>query len=207
MEVELKGRQAYQAQMYARLLCFGNGSLRSLYDKTNGFYRRQIILNTRPRPADRIDDPYLTEKLLDELPGIVLWYLEGLQRLLDNRYRFTISERAERAKQELIIEDNTVQAFLEDRHYIAFHPRECATTKMLYDSYCLWCNENGLKPQSISSLCSHLKQNQEQLGLSYSNHVRILGGRPARGFIGIQVLSSGSNPIGSFLRLPDEEFP
>ena len=30
--------------MYARLLAFSNGDLQALYDRSDGFYRRQLIL-------------------------------------------------------------------------------------------------------------------------------------------------------------------
>ena len=47
MDLEKKGRQSYQGWMFARLLAFSNGDLQSLYDRSNGFYRRQLILTTR----------------------------------------------------------------------------------------------------------------------------------------------------------------
>ena len=46
MDLERKSVQSYQGWMYARLLAFSNGDLQSLYDRSNGFYRRQLILTT-----------------------------------------------------------------------------------------------------------------------------------------------------------------
>lgn len=69
------------------------GSLHALYDKSNGFYRRQLLLTTREQPADRKDDPFLINKLRTERDSIFLWALEGLHRLIKNNYRFTISQR------------------------------------------------------------------------------------------------------------------
>ena len=89
---ERKGIQSYQVQVYVRFLCFGNGTLSSLYDYSDGFYRRQLILTTKNRPAERKDDPFLVEKMCGELDGIFLWCLEGLQRLVANDYQFTVSE-------------------------------------------------------------------------------------------------------------------
>lgn len=34
---------------YARLIVFGNGGHHALYDKTDGFYRRQLILTTKDK--------------------------------------------------------------------------------------------------------------------------------------------------------------
>ena len=42
MDMERKGVQSYQSQLYVRFLCFGNGALTALHDKSDGFFRRQI---------------------------------------------------------------------------------------------------------------------------------------------------------------------
>ena len=94
LDLERKGVQSYQRDIYARFLCFGNGALTSLYDHSDGFFRRQLILTTKDKPADRTDDPFLVEKMCAELEGILLWCLEGLHRLVQNNFRFTVSERA-----------------------------------------------------------------------------------------------------------------
>jgi len=66
MDMERKGVQSYQSQLYVRFLCFGNGALTALHDKSDGFFRRQIVLTTKDRPAGRADDPFLVDKLLRE---------------------------------------------------------------------------------------------------------------------------------------------
>lgn len=63
MDLERKSVQSYQEWMYARLLAFSNGDLQSLYDRSNGFYRRQLILTTKEKPANRVDDPDIAEKM------------------------------------------------------------------------------------------------------------------------------------------------
>lgn len=80
MDLERKGKQSYQGWMFCRLLAFSNGDLQALYDRSNGFYRRQLILTTREKPADRIGDPDIAEKMKAEAEGIFLWMFEGLQR-------------------------------------------------------------------------------------------------------------------------------
>ena len=47
LDLERKGVQSYQRDIYARFLCFGNGALTSLYDHSDGFFRRQLILTPR----------------------------------------------------------------------------------------------------------------------------------------------------------------
>lgn len=94
IDLERKGRQSVQGDLYCRLMGLGNGSLTALHDRSDGFYRRQIVLQTRDRDKNRVDDYALGDKLAAEAEGILLWALEGLHRLIGNGYRFTISERA-----------------------------------------------------------------------------------------------------------------
>ena len=39
------------------------------------------VLTTKEKPAGRVDDPDLAEKMKAEVEGILLWAFEGLQRL------------------------------------------------------------------------------------------------------------------------------
>ena len=75
MDLERKGKQSYQGWMCARLLAFSNGDLQALFDRSDGFYRRQLALTTKEKPADRVDDPDLAKKMKMEIEGIFLWAL------------------------------------------------------------------------------------------------------------------------------------
>ena len=44
LDLERKGQQSDQGDVYARLLAFGNGSLQSLYDHTDAFYLPRRLL-------------------------------------------------------------------------------------------------------------------------------------------------------------------
>ena len=69
------------------------GDLQALYDRSDGFYRRQLVLTTKEKPAGRVDDPDLAEKMKAEAEGIFLWAFEGLRRLVANNFKFTESQR------------------------------------------------------------------------------------------------------------------
>jgi len=113
MDIERKGQQSIQRPLYVRFLCFGNGSLGALYDRSYGFYRRQIILTAKEREPGRMDDRFLAEKLKAEAEGIFLWCLEGLKRLIRNNYEFTISDAAKSNLEEAISDSNNIPRFLE----------------------------------------------------------------------------------------------
>ena len=69
IDIERKGQQSVQGTLYVRFACFGNGSLHALYDKSNGFYRRQLLLTTKEKPVGRVDDPFLIDKMRGEKEG------------------------------------------------------------------------------------------------------------------------------------------
>ena len=64
MDLERKGEQSYQGKMCVRFLAFSNGDLESLYDHSDGFYRRQLILSVKKKPPNREDDLFLAGQAL-----------------------------------------------------------------------------------------------------------------------------------------------
>ena len=135
MDMERKGVQSYQSQLYVRFLCFGNGALTALHDKSDGFFRRQIVLTTKDRPAGRADDPFLVDKLLREKEGIFLWCLEGLHRLIGNNYQFSISGKARENMETVKRSSNNVIEFLQSEGYIRFRADSEASSKAIYEAY------------------------------------------------------------------------
>ena len=186
MDIERKGQQSIQRPLYVRFLCFGNGNLSALYDRSYGFYRRQIILTTKERDSNRRDDRFLAEKLKSESEGIFLWCLAGLQRLIQNNYEFTISDAAKSNLEEAISDSNNIPRFLESEGYFRFKADGQITSKELYALYELWCDENSGKAVSPKSFGNYMCQNEKQLNLERSNNVRNRDGRRVWGFWGME---------------------
>lgn len=187
MDLEKKGKQSYQGTMYVRLLGFGNGTLKSLYDRSVGFFRRQIILTVKDRPKDRVDDPFLSEKLCGEIEGILLWALEGLHRLQANDYKFTISERSRENMQESMTESNNVIEFLKSEGYIGFKADFDISSQRLYELYELWCEDNADKPLTTRSFFLEMASLAGEYNLEPTNKIHV-NGRQVRGYVGIYSL-------------------
>ena len=190
MDLEKKNQQSYQGLLYVRFLCFGNGVLTALHDRSDGFFRRQIILTTKDKPVDRFDDPFLAEKLIAEKEGIFLWMLEGLRRLIANHYHFTISQRAKDNITSAVRDANNILDFLDSEGYVAFKADYEASTKNLYAAYKRWCEDNAENPLSPKSFANQLSQNAERYHLEPVNNLHIGGGKRCRGYMGIYVLLS-----------------
>ena len=188
MDMERKGVQSYQSQLYVRFLCFGNGALTALHDRSDGFFRRQIVLTTKDKPPGRTDDPFLSEKLIAEREGIFLWCLDGLHRLLVNNYRFTVSDRARENISVVVREANNIVDFLVSAGYVRFKADSEAATRDLYAAYKVWCEDNAENPLSPKSFSGFIAQNAETCRLEAINNVYIGSGKRCRGYVGIEVL-------------------
>lgn len=188
MDLERKGKQSYQGWMYARLLAFSNGDLQALYDRSDGFYRRQLILTTKDKPLSRVDDPDIAEKMAAEVEGILLWAFEGLQRLVKNGFQFTESDRAKRNRELVKRDNNNVFDFLESNGYIRLKADACTSSKELYEVYRMWCEENSLNAIKARGFSDALIANQRRYNLESTNNIVNSSGRRVRGFVGIEAL-------------------
>ena len=193
MDMERKGVQSYQSQLYVRFLCFGNGALTSLHDRSDGFFRRQIVLTTKDKLAGRTDDPFLSEKLIAEREGIFLWCLDGLHRLIDNNYSFTISDRAMENISTIVREANNIVDFLASAGYVQFRADGEASTRDLYAAYKAWCEDNAEDSFTPKSFSSFMAQNADTYHLTATNNVYLGSGKRCRGYLGIQAVLRSIN--------------
>lgn len=190
MDLERKGIQSYQGEMYVRFLAFSNGDLEALYDHSDGFYRRQLILSVKKKPKNRDDDPYIAEKMCAEAEGILLWCLDGLKRLIANDYRFTESSRTKENRDEARKEANNIIEFLNSDGYIRLKADCTVTSEELYGIYTLWCRDNAYKPKAAITFSKTLVKNADAYNLEHSNKITNSRGRQVNGFWGIQPLVS-----------------
>lgn len=192
--IERKGIQPYEALLYVRLILFGNFALRALYDHSDGMFRRQIVLKVKPVAKGRVNDTNLSEKLIAEKDSIFSWCFQGLQRLMNNNYQFTISQQAKANLEELRHEGCNVVVFLQDENYVITHNRhfEISCTE-LFDCYEDWCKKNAEIPLKRNSVTRFLKAHSSEYGVEYSEHVQNKSGQRVRGFIGIKQIMESRN--------------
>lgn len=197
MDLERKKQQSYQGWMFARLLAFSNGDLQALYDRSDGFYRRQLVLTTMGKPAGRIDDPDLAEKMIAEIEGIFLWAFEGLQRLVANNFKFTESQRTIENREAVKRDSNNIFDFMESEGYIRLKADSSISSKELYELYALWCEENNLSPLKKRSFSEMLIANQSKYNLEHCNNVTNAAGRRVWGFMGIEAVAHIGSTFGN----------
>ena len=194
MDLEKKGKQAYQGYLYVRIMGFGNGTLTSLYDKSDGFYRRQIVIVVKERNPNRTDDKDLAKKLKEEIEGIIMWCLEGLKHLAKNNFHFTISDRTKQTLENTKRENDNLIDFFESDGYLLYQEDVESTFKDLYDVYLDWCDNNLERPYSKNTFSKYLRDNALKMGLSYKKNIPMNDGKYARGYKGIS-RCPGMNPF------------
>ncbi len=196
MDLEKKGQQSYQGLMYCRLMAFSNGYLKSANDDSYGFFRRQLILMTKPRPKNRIDDPFLSKKLRAERDQIAMWALRGLYRLKKNNFHFTVSDKSKTAIMSAMDEANNVVSFLRSKGSFTFDPEGEITSREFYNIYKCWCDDNAVEATDKKRVISYLRAHCHEYGLTYAQ-VRC-GYKYVRGFRGMKPgMATPINPVMS----------
>lgn len=189
MDLERKGKQSYQGWMFARLLAFSNSDLQALYDRSDGFYRRQLVLTTKEKSADRVDDPDLAEEMKAEAEGIFLWAFEGLRRLVANNFKFTESDRIRENREAVKRDNNNIFDFMESEGYIRRKADASISSKDFYEIYRMWCEENSVAPLKARSFSDCLIANADKYNLEHCNNVTNSAGRRVWGFMGVEAVA------------------
>lgn len=200
MSVQKKGQQAHEILPYARIMVMGNGHVSAMHDRSDGFYRRLILLTCKPKNPTRKDDRHLISKILKELPGIFVWSLTGLQRLIARGYEFPITESMKQAIMQKMLEENPALQFLQDGDWITYGNEE-ATSKDLYDAFIVWCKNNAIDPPAMKTVLGEFKSILGKQGITPSENVKAKNGR-ARGFKGIGLTQSAEAAIYDLPTIP-----
>lgn len=146
LTAERKNKDPFSFQPYARLLFSCNTIPRNYGDKSEGFYRRLIIIRfAKPVPQER-RDPALLDKFAVEADGIFMFAVEGLKRLVDNGFRFSETPNTKAELQRYRIDSNSVLSFVEDCCKLS--PDAEAERSEIFEKYREYCRNAGLSPVS-----------------------------------------------------------
>lgn len=159
LTVERKNRDPFSFQSSARLLFSCNNIPKNYGDRSEGFYRRLIIIRFNHAVPVEKRDPDLLEKFRSEADGIFLFALEGLRRLMNNHYVFS----------ETKVNEDELQQYREDSDSVLSFIKECCvvdgvigtesskgSTRVvsetgsteLFNAYKTYCEESGVMAYS-----------------------------------------------------------
>jgi len=143
LTVDRKNREPVTAKIPARLVVLSN-ELPRLPDASNALASRMLILRLRTSFLGR-EDPELTDRLLEELPGILAWSVDGWRRLRE-RGRFAAPESGRDDAEEFERISSPVQQFVEE--VCVLDPEESIERRSLFERWMSWAKEQNLEPGS-----------------------------------------------------------
>ena len=157
LTAERKNKDPFTFQSYARLLFSCNSIPRNYGDKSEGFYRRLIIIRfATPLPEEK-RDAELMDKFAAEADGIFLFAVEGLRRLIANKYRFSETEATRAELQRYRVDSNSVLSFVEE--CCLMEPDGEVERNELFNQYKDYCHNAGLKELSKTAFNKDLETN------------------------------------------------
>ena len=134
--------QPFQFKPYCKLL-FSTNNMPRVKDKTEGYFRRLLVLPFNRQFTVNERNPKLKYKIAgSELDGIFLWALNGLNRLRERGY-FEESASMRAVKDEYRKENNNVIIFVDEVCVIDAHAE--VKKDELYQAYHDWCFASGYK--------------------------------------------------------------
>lgn len=140
IDARLPYRDPFLATDYTKLIF--NCNRLPIAEQTDAFFRRFLIVGFEVTIPDEEQDKQLARKIIDkELPGVLNWVLEGMNRLLAQR-RFSECAAAQQAVEQYRRESDSAQMFLEEMQ-LKPDPTNTITLKDLYLDYRIFCSDNG----------------------------------------------------------------
>lgn len=169
LTVEKKNKNPFSFQSSARLLFSCNSIPKNYGDRSEGFYRRLVILRFKYTVPKEKRDPELLEKFRMEADGIFLFALEGLRRLMGNSYIFSETQVNADELQQYREESDSVLSFVKDCCELSAEHSVGSTE--LFNAYKGYCEECGLRPyaqknfvQQITATFSSVTRGVDALG-------------------------------------------
>jgi putative DNA primase/helicase len=138
LTIDRKYKDPWTGQLPTRFLVISN-ELPRFGDASGAIANRFVVLHLTNSFLGR-ENPNLTKALLNELPGILNWSLDGLQRLHDEG-RFTEPESSRDAILALQDLVSPVAAFVRDRCQVG--PTHEMPVDDLYGAWKSWAEDNG----------------------------------------------------------------
>lgn len=187
--IERKHKTAWEGVLKTRFLMLAN-QVPALGDDSGAFVSRFITLKIG-RSWLGVEDTGLTGRLLAELPGIMRWSLEGLDRLRA-RGRFHQPSSGESVFEELADANNHVRVFVRERCRLGVGLR--VKKEDLYGAYRDWCIADGRHSPSMGSVFGRALMT-EYKGVKSGNATVTEGRYPIYYGIGIGVDDDGADDL------------
>ncbi|MCK1679407.1 NTP-binding protein [Bradyrhizobium sp. 147] len=143
LTVDRKFKLAWSGRLPTRFVILTN-EMPSLTDGSGALVGRFLVLLFKKSFYGK-ENVGLTDELLDELPSILNWAIEGYERLLSRGY-FEQPKNAKETIEAMEALGSPIKAFIAEECIVG--PTQEVEVDLLYTHYCTWCEKARLIPRS-----------------------------------------------------------
>lgn len=155
---ERKYKDKFSFVPYCKVIACANFMLSSLYDNSDGFFRRlhPIVVKKKDPKRETISGfgKMIAEK---EKEAIVKWALQGLYRLIQNNWEITWSSGSKEYMESVKAQALPFAEFLSETTEPCWDGD--ISSSELVRLYARWCRENGKKNYSEKTMLNWIKEN------------------------------------------------
>ena len=150
--------QIPHAFIYTGKLVFALNSLPKIKlndQEIDSFFSRILIINyTKSHTEDQ--NTHLADELMEELPGVFNWAMEGLKRLKSNDFKFSNIQNLEEKQRLYTLESDPLKVFSDE----VIIPGDCEIKpEELYKLFKEFCEKNNIDPSmNVKNLLSFQRQ-------------------------------------------------
>ncbi|WP_223553877.1 DNA primase family protein [Lysinibacillus sphaericus] len=148
INIELKFRPSISYKPHCKLVFLVN-NLPDSKDVTSGYFRKLMIVPFRRTFKPKERNINLLDELMEELPGILNWALEGLRRLQTNNYQFSECAVIEQAHDAYYLEQNPIKAFFSE--HIQMNSGSKTKQADFHEMYKKWLELQGIDDKGTRS--------------------------------------------------------
>lgn len=144
LPVEFKGMNSFNYK-FSGIIVFACNDLPYLgNDKGDHLYNRFYILQCNNVIPKEKQNPFLADEIFkEEREYVFKWALEGLQRVINNGYKFTETKVISNVRENVKNEQDSVRAFIVSDYIVTDKHEDKITLSKLYCQYELFCNREG----------------------------------------------------------------
>jgi putative DNA primase/helicase len=152
-EIYLKKQNA---QLTAKWIMLMNATP-LISDYSDGLFRRIQLINWdaqfngengNPEPIEDL------EKLIyaNEMDDFIIWCLQGLQRLIKNKWKFTVCEQSQKAITDLKNTADKVRLFVSENNYqYVADQKQSTSKKKIFEYFNKWADENNFEQMNSTT--------------------------------------------------------
>ncbi|OBI77012.1 hypothetical protein A5663_02460 [Mycobacterium sp. E740] len=179
LTVDRKFKEPWSGKLSTRFVILSN-ELPKFRDASGAIANRLVILQMTKSFLGR-EDRALDRRLRGELPGILVWALQGLDRLVRSG-RFTVPSSSDDATNLMMDLASPVSAFVRER--CRRGPSEDVSRDVLYDAWKAWAEESGHRAGAKSTFGRDIRAVVPEVKVTQPT----IGATRVRKYVGIGLL-------------------